>query len=483
MTDTSTLTATEIAEQIKRGALTAEESVAAAFARIDQVNDRFNAVVTECREEAIAEAVALDRHISSNGTNAAGQLAGVPITVKVNIDQKGYPTTNGVRLQKELMATTDSPLISNLKAAGAIIVGRTNTPAFSIRWFTRNSLHGATINPLNPALTPGGSSGGAAAAVAAGMGAIAHGTDIAGSIRYPAYACGLHGLRPSLGRIPVHNASGEDRLPAGQLMAVSGPLARTVEDLRLAFHAMAGGDAINQGGSAINARDPWWVPVPLKFPATEKRAALLTQPADTPLVNAHLVDALHQAAKKLEAAGWAIEEVQCPDVAEAARLNMQFWMVEMDRTRDAVKKENDPDANFIFEQLERYAQSYGFNSGKALDATASLFQQRASLVRRWQEFLQQYPLLLCPPSAELPFEDHIDVRSESDFDRVFNAQLLQIGLPSIGVPALHVTTGHVTAENTDSPVPVGVQLVGRRFREDVLLDAGELLQMPAKIVG
>ena len=110
-------------------------------------------------------------------------------------------------LQRELIAASNSPVVDNLLKAGATIVGQTNTPAFSLRWFTNNSVHGETINPRNRALTPGGSSGGAAAATAAGIGHIGHGTDIAGSIRYPAYACGLHGLRPSLGRVAAVGVS------------------------------------------------------------------------------------------------------------------------------------------------------------------------------------------------------------------------------------------------------------------------------------
>ena len=135
-------------------------------------------------------------------------------------------------------------MVANLRRAGAIVVGRTNTPAFSMRWFTDNALHGATRNPWDPGRTPGGSSGGAAAATASGIGAIGHGNDIAGSVRYPAYCCGLVGLRVSYGRIPSFNFSAPAPRPiSAQLMAVQGPLARRVRDARLAFAAMAVPDA------------------------------------------------------------------------------------------------------------------------------------------------------------------------------------------------------------------------------------------------
>ena len=140
-----------------------------------------------------------------------GPLAGVPVTVKVNIDQEGFATTNGLKLQRDVIAQSNSPVVDNLRKAGAVILGRTNCPAFSYRWFTTNLIHGDTKNPRDPALTPGGSSGGAGSAVAAGIGHIAHGTDIAGSIRYPAYACGVHGLRPTIGRIAAFNAALPER--------------------------------------------------------------------------------------------------------------------------------------------------------------------------------------------------------------------------------------------------------------------------------
>ena len=141
----------------------------------------------------------------------AGILAGVPVTVKVNIDQQGFATTNGLKMQKDAIAKSNSPVIDNLRKSGAVILGRTNCPAFSYRWFTTNLVHGDTKNPRDPGITPGGSSGGAGAAVAAGIGHIAHGTDIAGSIRYPAYACGVHGLRPTVGRIAAFNAALPER--------------------------------------------------------------------------------------------------------------------------------------------------------------------------------------------------------------------------------------------------------------------------------
>jgi len=380
-------------------------------------------------------------------------MAGIPVTVKVNADQAGFATTNGLRLQRDLIATDDSPVVANLRRAGAIIIGRTNTPAFSLRWFTRNLVHGETVNPRDPALTPGGSSGGAAVAVATGMGPIGHGTDIAGSIRYPAFACGVHGLRPSLGRVPAFNASGPDRMIGAQLMAVSGPIARSIPDLRLALHAMA----------ARDTRDQWWMPVPLEGPVVPRRLALCLEPEGM-VVDPALKSALHGAADLAAAAGWQVDEMQIPPLREAVALQLRLWLAEMRRTGGAaIYAEGDPDAIFVYENLGRHAPETDLNG------FMDIFPARARLVRLWRAFFASHPVLLCPVSGELPFANHRDVASQADFDAVIEAQTPQIGLPLLGLPGLSVTTG---AKGT---TPVGVQLVADQFREDLLFDLGRII--------
>src|SRR6266566_7860371 len=252
MDDLWRLPAKDLATLIKSSKVSAKEAATSALARLDAVNPKINAVIDHRVEDVLNEAASVDAAIARG--EDAGALAGVPVTVKVNIDQEGFATTNGLKLQRDVIAKSNSPVIDNLRKAGAVILGRTNCPAFSYRWFTTNLIHGDTKNPRDAGITPGGSSGGAGAAVAAGIGHIAHGTDIAGSIRYPAYACGVHGLRPTLGRIPAFNAAVPERPIGPQISAVSGPLARTISDIRIALTAM----------SARDARDPWWVPAPLE---------------------------------------------------------------------------------------------------------------------------------------------------------------------------------------------------------------------------
>jgi amidase len=452
MTELWRLTATELAALIRARKASAREATQAALARLDAVNPRINAVIAHDPDAALAAAEAVDAALARG--EDPGALAGVPVTVKVNVDQAGWATTNGLRLQKDNIARQDSPVVANLKRAGAVILGRTNTPAFSLRWFTRNGLHGATRNPRNPAITPGGSSGGAAAAVAAGIGALAHGTDIGGSIRYPAYACGIQGLRPTLGRIPAWNASGPDRLIGAQLMAVSGPLGRSIADLRLGLAAM----------SAPDFRDPWWTPAPLTGPDFPRRAALAIAPEGMPVVP-EVAAALQDAAQRLRAAGWTVEEVAPPPLKETAELQAILWLAETRRTgTELMQREGDADALTIFGFMERLCPPTDTH------ALADALQRRLGLLREWLVFLERYPVLLLPVSGELPFPDHDDVTSFVRFEQIMAANLPQVGLPLLSLPGLVVATGMV------GQIPVGVQLIGSRYREDILLAAGGAIE-------
>lgn len=457
MTDPSLLSATEQADAIRRREISAEALLAATLARIEAQNPRLNAIVARMDDEALAAARAVDAALARG--EALGPLAGVPVTVKVNVDQTGQATTNGLRQQAGLLAAEDNPVVANLRRAGAVIVGRTNTPAFSLRWFARNSLHGQTLNPHDPGLTPGGSSGGAGAAVAAGMGAIAHGTDIAGSIRYPAYACGVHGLRPSLGRVPAFNATAGDRHVGGQLMAVSGPLARTVADLRLALAAMA----------APDLRDPWWMPVPLEGAPAPRRVALVESP-DGMTVAPEVRAALRAAAERLQAAGWEVGTPPPPPMREGMAVQISLWMADMRRVEAAVRAEADPDASFIYDQFCRISPAL------SADGLMDALRVRARLVRLWRQFFEDWPVMLCPVSGASPFPNNIDVHSPADFDAVIEAQMPQIVPPLMGLPGLAVTT------DLSGPAPMGVQFLAAPFREDLLLAAGQVVALDVPVI-
>lgn len=246
--------ATQIAHGIRAGEISCVEVLDSFYRRIDDVNPSLNAIVYMDRERAMQEAREADR-LRSRNPAALGPLHGVPVSIKLNADVSGQATSNGVTAWKDRIAPADSAVVSNLRRAGALIVGRTNVPPFSFRWFTENPMHGRTLNPWRPDITSGGSSGGAAVSAAAGMCALAHGTDIAGSIRYPAYVCGVAGLKPTPGRIPALNPTVERRFMGLQLFSSQGLLARRVEDVELGLRSMA----------RDGHMDPTWTDVRLDF--------------------------------------------------------------------------------------------------------------------------------------------------------------------------------------------------------------------------
>jgi amidase len=234
--------ATDLARLIRTGRASATEAVDSVMKRLHKVNPAINAVVRVLEEDARSAAATADAARARG--HALPPLHGVPATIKVNVDVAGQATDNGVVPLKDFIAQEDSPVVANLKHAGAIIIGRTNAPAFSMRIFSDNALHGRTLNPRDPSVTPGGSSGGAGAATATGIGPIAHGNDIGGSVRVPAYCNGVVGLRAGFARIPAFNPSAANvgRAVGAVLMAVQGPHTRSVRDARLALEVMARGD-------------------------------------------------------------------------------------------------------------------------------------------------------------------------------------------------------------------------------------------------
>lgn len=447
------LSAARVATLVRQRKISALEAAQSALARLDAVNPALNAVVDHRPDEVLVRARAIDAALARG--EDPGPLAGVPVTVKINIDQQSFVTSNGVHLQKDWIAASNSPVVDNLLKAGAVIVGRTNAPAFSYRWFTDNRLHGRTVNPRGASMTPGGSSGGAAASIAAGIGHIAHGTDIAGSIRYPAYACGIHGLRPSLGRVAAYNAVTPERSISGQITSVSGPLARTVDDLRLALSVM----------SAPDARDPWWVPAPLIGPAAPRCVALCTAPDGMATVP-EVVAALRDAAERLRDAGWTVDEVDAlPPIRDAALAQIALWMGDgYAGMVAAAEREGDAGA------IAALAGQAVIGQSMTLEKLSAALVRRATITRQWQLFLERYPVVLLPACAELPFADDLDLQGPDAYARVWEAQMTMVGLPLTGLPSLVVSTGMV------GRAPVGVQLIAGRFREDLCLAAGEAIE-------
>jgi amidase len=450
--------AVAIAEGIRAGTISSREAVAACVGRMHAVNPQLNAVTCDLSEQALAAA---DRADAARGRHeAVGPLHGVPVTIKENVDQQGCATVNGVAAFKDVVAAADSPVVANWKRAGAVIIGRTNTPAFSFRLDTVNDFRGRTYGPWSRTHTPGGSSGGASSSVAAGITPLAHGNDIAGSVRYPAYCTGLAGLRPSFGRVPAYNPSGKsERVISAQLMSVQGPLARSVRDVRLGFHAMA----------APDARDPWWVPVPLEGPTPRLpiRVAVVTRADDLAgaAPSAPVAAALAQAARALADAGYDIVDERTPGFTAAFEAWFAMFVPEFRRfMRADFERDGDDGIRRAMQLLLDNVPESG------ADAHLRALADRTRLIRDWYAFLERTPLILAPVCTELPYAQGFDLESATRTMEVWRQSATLMAVPVLGLPGMAVPTGVANG------LPVGVQIIGPRFREDLCLAAAEAIE-------
>ena len=375
------LSATETARQTRAGDITAEAAVAASIERMNAVNPALNAVVEDLSVEALTRARALDAARAKGAPT--GPLHGVPITIKINVDQAGHATTNGVVALKDMIASEDAPLVKNLQDAGAVVIGRTNTPEFSFRADTDNPLYGRTHNPWGPHVSPGGSSGGAGSAIMAGIGALAHGNDIGGSLRFPAAANGAVTVKPGLGRVAAFNPSQRaERGMLAQSMSVQGLLTRSAADLHLSMPTMIKPDA----------RDPFHVPMPWRGETPEGpiRVAFTKNTFDFDL-HPQVSLALDTARDALTDAGYLVEEVEPPLVHEAGMLGYRALMGEVRALiGDDVRTHGSATINAIFEQ---YFEHFPPIEGDELLRTMG---QRTYYARQWSVFMQKYPLVLSP---------------------------------------------------------------------------------------
>jgi amidase len=445
-----------LAGLIRAGAVSAREAVTSHLERLQAVNPRLNAVVRTLDEQALAEADAADQARRAGET--FGSLHGLPVTTKVNSDQAGVPTDNGIPKYRDLIAAEDSPQVRSLRQAGAIVIGRTNVPAFSMRGMSENVLHGRTLNPWNRDVTCGGSSGGAGSSVAAGIGVIAQGNDIAGSVRWPAYCNGVVGLRPSPGRVASFNGTATaSRRMANQLMAVNGPLTRSVRDARLALSAMA----------ARDPRDPLWTPAPLVGEPLPHpiQVALVTEVAGLRLAPA-VVAAVRTAGACLEAAGYRVAEVAPPDLMRVVELWHPIGLSDMNISiRPLLADAGDPG-------IEQFLNAWFELKGAADDLPTYLaaLAERDTMARAWSLFMETYPIVVMPSSTEVALPVNVDLEGLDGAKRTIDAISFQMLLAVLGLPGLAVPTPPVDG------LPMGVQIVSRRYREDLCLDAGEIVE-------
>lgn len=448
------LDATALAAVIRSGRASAREVVTSTLARLDAVNPHLNAVVQQMHDEALDAALAAD-NAQARG-EPLGPLHGVPVTIKVNTDQRGHATTNGVEAFKANVAKEDAPVVANLRRAGAIIIGRTNTPAFSMRIFSDNAAHGCTRNPLDPLRTPGGSSGGAGAAVACGIGAIAHGNDIGGSVRIPALYNGVVGLRPSLGRVPAFNPSAQVERPLGaQLMSVQGPLTRTVRDARLALSVMARGDA----------RDTRWVDVPLEgppVPGPMKVALVARNPGGS--VHPAMAEAVRTAGRHLQQAGYVVDEVDPPHLDDIIQTWFDWGATEIfPALLPAMKRYGDPDGIASMTLWNELVPPGDLERFRRVVARRDLY------LWRWLEFLREWPLIILPTMGDLAPVQRLDTTLDGQ-RQVLDMIRVSFLAPVLGLPSLAVPVGYA------GRLRPGVQIMASRFREDLCLAAAEVIE-------
>ena len=452
------LDAVDQARLIRTGRASAREAVQSALGRLEAVNPYLNAVVQFMAEEALAAADAAD--VKRARGEVLPPLHGVPVTIKVNVDQVGYATTNGVVAFKDAVAKEDAPVVANLRAAGGIIIGRTNLPAFSMRVFSDNALHGRTLNPLDPTVSAGGSSGGAGSSVAAGIGAIAHGNDIGGSVRIPAMYNGVVGLRPSLGRVAAFNPSQQVARPFGsQMMAVQGPHARTVRDCRVALATMAKGDP----------RDTRWVDAPLEGPPLPKRVALVVENPGGTLHPAQ-AEAVRTAGRHLAAAGYEVEEVSPPNLNDIVECWLALGANELfPALLPRMRQLGDPDAIASMETWNQLVPASGM--ARFLQAIA----ERDLFIWRWLEFMQTRPLVVLPTMGSLAPVHNLDTTLEGQ-TQVLDQIRVSLVAPVLGLPSLAVPVGWA------GRLRPGVQIIAPRFREDLCLAAGEVVEAAEGVV-
>ena len=454
------LDATELAQLIRLGRVSSRDAVQSCLARLHTVNPKINAVVRILEEEALVAAAAADE-AQARG-EVLGPLHGVPVTTKVNTDQAGCPTDNGVVAFRDNIARQDAPVIANLKRAGAIVIGRTNTPAFSMRVFADNALHGRTLNPRDPALSAGGSSGGAGAAVATGIGPIAHGNDIGGSVRIPAMYNGVVGLRVSLGRIPAYNPSQQiARAVGAQLMSVQGPLTRSLRDARLALAVMAQGDPI----------DTRWADVPLAGPALPRPIGVALVPHNPGgYTHPAQAEAVRQAGRHLAAAGNTVEEIAPPDLDAVVETWHRIGSTDvLALLAPQMEEHGDPDAQTSMRLWRELSPPTD------LRGVLAALAQRDLLLWRWLEFMRRHPLVVMPTMGDLPPPHNLDTTREGQ-TRVLDSIRVSLIAPVLGLPALAVPVGN------HGRLRPGVQILAPRFREDLCLYAGEVIEAAEGVV-
>lgn len=461
MNELTELPATKLVELIATRAVSPVEIMEAHLRRIEQFNPQLNAIVTlapdalECAREAEASIM--------RGDNDAGALCGLPVTIKDTFDTASLLTTAGSALRAQHVPIEDAASVARLKAAGAIVLGKTNVSEMAAAYDADNPVFGRTNNPHDMERTPGGSSGGEAAAISACLSPAGLGSDLSGSIRIPAHFCGIVGLKPTTGRVPSagHTPSAEGPLSLGETI---GPMARTVADLGLLLNVLDGSDTrkiddaplTNQNNDSLKRlrgqRVAWYVDDGSGVPVTEETKA-----------------AVVSAARALADAGLIVNEERPPCVERGAELwNALFAQAASEQLQEFYAGREEEAGGFVRAILR--VKDRG--EPQTLEHFIEAWKERDRLHARLVRWMDATPLILAPVGATpAPLHDtrKVEVAGQSvslfrafGYSQTFNV----FGLPVVSVPAGRSSEG----------LPIGVQIIGRPFAEETVLNAASVIE-------
>ncbi|MGO9127978.1 MAG: amidase [Terriglobales bacterium] len=459
MTELTFLSAVSMAQQIREKKVSPVELMEAHLARIESENPRLNAFVqvdaTRARERARQAEDAVMRK------QKLGPLHGVPLSIKSSIEVSGLRHEAGTRMRAGLVAERDAPLVARLREAGAIILGTTNTPELLMAWETDNLLYGRTNNPWDLSRTPGGSSGGEAAAIASGCSAGGVGSDGGGSIRVPAHFSGICGLKPTPGRIP---ATGHFPTSVGPfaLLGVVGPMARTVADLKVLYEVMQGPDD----------GDPSATPVALRWPSKKDLRGLRIgyfEHDDRTPVTSETRAAVRTAAEGLKRAGFTVEPFRPAGLEPARQLWWQFFGIAGGMLLGPMTRGREEELSPILKEFSSWVDAEPSHTAQSLLDT---WIQRDVMRMQVFEQMRDYPVLLCPVAA-IPAFRHgerswkIDGKTVQYLDAWSYTEWFNL----LGTPAAVVPVGQ-----SPEGLPIGVQISARPWQEELVLEVAAAVE-------
>jgi Asp-tRNA(Asn)/Glu-tRNA(Gln) amidotransferase A subunit family amidase len=453
------LSAQEIAAQIRRKAVSPVDVARAHLDRIERLNPRLNAFV-DCKPEAVL-VQARDAEKAILRGDDLGPLHGVPVSIKSSIDVAGHLCEAGTRLRAGHIAAVDAPLVARLRAAGAVILGVTNAPELLMAWETDNLLYGRTNNPWDLTRTAGGSSGGEAAAIAAGLSAGGVGSDGGGSIREPAHFCGICGLKPTPGRIPSTGHFPKSGGPFA-LIGVVGPMARTVEDVRMLFEAMAGWDDGDPCAAPVEAREIHESAVravPIGFFEDDGRTPV------TPETRL----AVSRAASLLLSCGFRVEPFRPEGLEEARQLWWEFFGTAGGMILGPMLRGHESELSPILREFHAWTNAEPAHTGESLLAA---WLGRDEVREKILLQMRKYPVLICPTAAIPAFrhgerEWQVDGKTVKYLDAWSYCEWFNL----LGFPAVVVPMGY-----SGQGLPIGVQIIGRPWQEEVVLAVAAKLE-------